>query len=480
MIDYFGLTVAFIAIEYVIELFIDIRQYKCYSVKEIPKYPNLESIITPETFQKSQSYGADRMKFGIMRGAFVLIVNLLSLKLGLMPWMWETFGTGFGETVHSLIFMGINSLFDYIVSLPFDLYSTFHIEQKYGFNKQTIGLYIKDQVKLFALYVVIGAPLIAAMIAIIRRTGPFFWFWLWCLIVAFNIVFIIIYPLYIMPLFNKFTPLPDGPIKHGVEKLADEIGFKFAQICVIDGSRRSGHSNAFFIGFGKHKHIMLYDTLIDQLTPDELLAVVAHELSHWKRKHTLKLMFINFIHTLCCLALFGRFINDGSLYDSFGFNKAKTCEGEGEGLCRYPCMIGFSLFMMVYGPVDKIFSFFCNGITRKFEYQADEGAAHLGFDLSTPLLKLSKENLSTLVIDPVYSAYNFDHPTLLERMDFIAMLIKRDNIQPRKSCVDEYLELHPDYKFPEKKKEGEEGEEEKKEENEEEEEKIEELDKKDK
>lgn len=465
MFDYFGVTIAFIAFEYAIELFIDARQYKCFSVKEIPKYPNIESIITPESFQKSQNYGADRMKFGIFQGAILLCINLLSLKLGLMPWIWDTFGSGFGETVHSLIFMGLNTLFDTIVSLPFSLYATFHIEQKYGFNKQTLGLYFKDQLKMAALYAVIGAPLLTAMIAIIRRTGPHFWFWLWCLIVAFNIVLIIVYPLYIMPLFNKFTPLPDGPIKYGVEKIANEVGFKYADICVVDGSKRSGHSNAFFIGFGKHKHIMLYDTLIEQLTPDEVVAVLAHELSHWKRSHTIKLMIINFVHILGCLAMFGRFINDNSLYESFGFQNAKIYTGDNNEDYKYPCLIGFSLFMMVYGPVDKVFSFMCNGITRRFEYQADEGAILLGADLETSLLKIHKENLSTLIIDPMYSAYNYDHPTLLERIDAINAVKKKKDVKPRRSCVEEYLEINPDYKEEEEQKKKEEkGEEEKKEE----------------
>lgn len=470
MIDYFGITIAFIAIEYVLELFIDIRQYKCYSVKEVPKYSFFENIITPESFQKSQNYGAEKMQFGIIKGAFSLIVNLISLKLGFMPWLWETFGNNFGETLHSLIFMGTNSLFSYLISLPFDLYFTFKIEQKYGFNKQTLKLYFQDAVKMSILYILIGAPLLTAMINIINRTGPLFWFWLWCLIVIFNIILIIIYPLYIMPLFNKFTPIKESPVKFGVEKLANDFDFQHSQIAVMDGSKRSGHSNAFFIGLGKHRHIVLFDTLIDHLSPDEVVAVLAHELSHWKCKHTLKLMFVNFAHLLLCLSLFGKFINENSLYESFGFEKARIFTDDENKMYRYPCLIGFSLFMMVYNPVDSLFSFLSNSITRKFEYQADEGATKFGCDLVTPLVKLHKENLSTLIIDPIYSAYNFDHPTLLERVDAINKIMKEGNIKKRESCVDEYLKLHPDYKEEDEKKVENEEEIEKKEEVEEEEE----------
>lgn len=449
MFDYFGVSVAFIVVQYAIELYINLRQYRCYNVKEVPKYKDLENIITPESFLKSQSYRADLMKFSMVKDAVMLLETLLSLKLGIMPWIWATFGAGFGETLHSLVFVAINYLIRYLISLPFNLYATFHIEQHYGFNKQNLKMYVEDQLKTLVLCVIIGAPLLAAVVAVIRRTGPLFWFWLWCIIVAFNLTFVVVYPTYIMPMFNKFTPLAEGPLRHGVEAAATEVGFSLTQIYVIDGSKRSGHSNAFFVGFGKHKRIVLYDTLINQLNKDEVLAILAHELSHWRHNHTYKLAAISLLHMLFCFAVFGRFVNDGALYESFGFGAAKMCgsAGDAELVCTYPCIIGLSLFMMVYEPVNSIFTFFTNGLTRRFEYQADAGATRMGFDLSIPLVKVSKENLSTLVIDPVYSAYNYDHPTLLERLDAIRAINEKegDRIQRRRSCVDEYIKEHPDY-----------------------------------
>ena len=255
--------------------------------------------------------------------------------------------------------------------------------------------------------VVLGVPLISGIIAIVKYTGSFFWFYLWLFMVAVSLIMVVLYPLVILPLFNKFTPLPEGSLKDKVVALSEKVGFSFSKVLVMDGSKRSGHSNAFFTGFGKQRQIVLFDTLIDQLTEDEICGVLAHELGHWKHSHIYKSFAILVLHNLLTFALFGKFTDDQKLYSDFGFDLPAG---------QHPVLIGLSLFMMVYEPIDSVFSFLLNGLMRRFEYQADAFAIAQGQDLSTALVKITKENSSTLIIDSLYSAYHYDHPTLIERL----------------------------------------------------------------
>ena len=295
----------------------------------------------------------------------------------------------------------------FLLSLPQDLFSTFVLEAAFGFNKQDWKVFVTDKLKVGALTVVLGAPITCAVIAIVRFTGRMFSVYLWVFVTCVCVVVMVLYPVVFLPLFNKLTPLEDGELKDAVGALAAKNGFDFAQVMVMDGSKRSGHSNAFFTGFGKQRRIVLFDTLIEQLSTQEICAVLAHELGHWKNRHVLKMFALSSAHNLLTFALLGQFIHDDKLYADFGFDMSNG---------QHPVVIGMSLFFMVFGPIDSLFSFVLNCLMRRFEYQADAFATRQGYDLATALAKITKENSSTLLIDPLYSAYHFNHPTLLERL----------------------------------------------------------------
>ena len=299
------------------------------------------------------------------------------------------------------------AVISFFLSLPQELYHTFVLEERFGFNKKTWKLFVIDTVKSALIAVVLGVPLISGIIAIVRYTGRLFALYLWLFTTVVSVIMVIIYPIVLLPIFNKLTPLPDGPLRDKLSELSEKVGFSFSQVLVMDGSKRSGHSNAFFTGFGKQRKIVLYDTLLEQLSEDEVCSVLAHELGHWTHMHIYKSFVLLSVHNLLTFALFSKFIDDEKLFMDFGFNLPAG---------QHPVVIGLSLFMMVFEPIDSVFSFLLNSLMRRFEYQADAFATNLGYDLSVSLVKLTVENSSTLIIDPLYSAYHYDHPTLIERL----------------------------------------------------------------
>jgi len=415
--DLFWSTIGFIWFVYALETYLDLRQRKKLQETKVP--PQIEAIISEEKFHKSQAYGLDKSTFGLLTGLFSQVENTVILLVGAMPWMWKfsenVAVTYFGltkehEIVISLIFTGIVAFLETIIHLPFSLYSTFVIEEKHGFNKQTLGLFFIDLIKSLAIGIAIGTPLISLLITIIKWGGPLFYLYTWIFLFAVTLVMITIIP-YIQALFNKFEPLPAGDLKTNIEKLASKINFPLTELWVVDGSKRSGHSNAYFYGFFKRKRIVLYDTLLKQLNESEVLAVLCHELGHWQFSHTLKLMLIGQIHLFISLYLFGLAVNWDELYVSFGYLDSK------------PTIVGLMLFFQfVMGPVDHVISFLLNGLSRRFEYQADSYARKMNYSeaLKSGLIKISTENLGNLNPDPLYSTYHYSHPPLVERLNAIA------------------------------------------------------------
>lgn len=223
--------------------------------------------------------------------------------------------------------------------------------------------------------------------------------------IVFQLFIITVYPTFIQPLFNKLTPMEEGELRTQIEELAARIHFPLKKLYIIDGSKRSGHSNAYFYGFGKNKHIVLYDTLIDHSDNDEICAVLAHELGHWKMGHTLKLLAVNQVYLLSIFWLFSFFINNRQLYQDFGFN-------------TMPTLIGFLLFQFIYSPIESVIGFLQHVYQRKNEYEADAYALKLGYasTLRSALIKLSVKNLGGFNVDPWYSAWNHSHPSLVERL----------------------------------------------------------------
>jgi len=332
-----------------------------------------------------------------------------------------------GEITHSLIFAFTYSFAETLLGLPFSYYHHFVLEEKYGFNKQTLSLFFTDLVKGQALSLAFGIPLGAAFLKIIQKTGDQFFFYLWAFTLVVQLGAITIYPILIVPLFNKLTPLEPGQLKDRVEALAQRLKFPLGELQVIDGSKRSAHSNAYFTGLPWKKKIVIYDTLIEKSEIKEVEAILAHELGHWSMGHTTKLLGISSFHLFYVFALFSVFISNNSLYEAFGFYKEK------------PIIIGFILFNEVLSPTDSLIKLGMNVLTRRFEYEAGEWytlfhsllrllttisdafSNRLGYsaELASSLIKLQVQNLSSMDADYLYSSYHYSHPILTERLKAI-------------------------------------------------------------
>ncbi|GES73653.1 CAAX prenyl protease 1 homolog [Rhizophagus clarus] len=400
---------------YTFEQYLSFRQYRKLREPNPPKsLQDIEEV--REKFRKTQEYGLDKAKFEFVSGLFGQLQSTWIIVWDILPWLWNLSGewltyAGYGtdyEITQSLIFTVIMTLMSYLISLPLSLYFTFVIEERHGFNKMTLGLFFMDTIKGFLIAGVIGLPILSLVLQIIRWSGENFYFYVWIFMIIFNFILLTIYPTLIQPLFNKVTLLPDGELREQIEALASRIKFPLKKLYVIDGSKRSGHSNAYFYGFFKNKRIVLYDTLIEQADNGEILAIVGHELGHWYLNHTVKVLVISQIHTLFLFFVFSQFINNTALYRSFGFE-------------TQPILIGFMLFQFIYAPVENVVSFLMNILSRKHEFEADAFAKKLGYgvQLRSGLIKIQIKNLGNLNNDSWYSAYHFSHPPLPERLSAI-------------------------------------------------------------
>ncbi|KAK4500330.1 hypothetical protein PRZ48_008519 [Zasmidium cellare] len=405
----------FSAIEFTLESYLLARQYSVLCSKKIPK--QLEKEIDQETFDKSQKYGQAKAKFGVVKSAFSLLKNAYVIVKDILPRAWglsagvlATYAPAWmpkGEIATSLVFIFGFQILETIIDLPFGLYYHFVLEEKFGFNKQTYSLYFTDKLKGIALSIAFGVPIGAGFLKIIQSTGNAFFLYVWVFMLAVQLIGITIYPTLIVPLFNKLTPLEPGELKERVEGLAKRLEFPLAELQVIDGSKRSAHSNAYFTGLPfLPKKIVIYDTLLEKAETKEVEAVLAHELGHWKMGHTSKLLGISSGHLFFMFALFSVFIDNKSLYEAFGFFAEK------------PIVIGFLLFNDVLSPTDALVKFGMNALTRKFEFEADEFSKRLGYakELAGSLIKLQIQNLSSMDADPWYSSYHYSHPILTERL----------------------------------------------------------------
>ena len=397
--------------------------------KKAPKV--LEGEVSQEVFDKSQAYGRAKAKFGFWSGIYSQIQNYSVIYYDVLPKLWAITGVWLvkyfpeqytGEIIHTLIFFFTFNLVTTALNLPIDYYSHFVLEEEFGFNKQTVKLWVADLFKSQALMVAFGAPLLSGFLAIVQKTGNTFFFYLWLFSVGVQVFGITIYPILILPLFNKLSPLDPGSLKTGVEDLAKGLKFPLKELYVIDGSKRSAHSNAYFYGLPWKKHIVIYDTLIEKSETEEVIAVLGHELGHWKLGHTTKLFGIAQFHMFYIFTLFSVFINNRSLYQSFGFHT------------EFPIIIGFILFSDALAPMDTVVKLLMNILSRTFEFQAgmccsllarclqltitDSFAVNLGYStqLAKSLIKLQVQNLSTMDADWLYASYHFSHPILTERL----------------------------------------------------------------
>eukprot|EP00752_Nemacystus_decipiens_P009392 g8395.t1 len=414
---------------YVMETYLDLRQHRNLKAKSPPSAllevlktvdednKGLEAVAKVESkFLASQAYGLDKSRFHFFDSAFDLVLGLASNLLGWMPWLWDVSAglvakAGFdgwgGDIPVSICFVVLTMVMQTVVGLPFALYSTFVVEAKHGFNKQTIGLFFADKVKSVLLTVAISIPALTCVLKIIDWGGKHFYVYVWAFCFVFSIFMLTIVPVVIMPLFNTYSPLEDGELKSSIEKLAESVSFPLTNLFSVDGSKRSAHSNAYFYGFFKNKRIVLYDTLIKQADTNEIVSILGHELGHWKMSHTLQGFVITQSYLLASFCAFGLATELGeSLRLSFGYSTHATL------------ITLYLFFAVMWAPVDHLLGVLMNMLSRKNEFQADAYAVGLGYSkgLQSGLVKLQLENLGNMNPDPWYSAFHYSHPPLVERL----------------------------------------------------------------
>lgn len=413
--------------KYAFETYVDYRQYVVYQRKVAPA--SIRKEITQETFDKSQKYSRAKAKFSFVSGAIEIAKDLASIKFDLLPKLWTVagallarlssvavIGRFFGASVmsQSIVFFAISTVLSTLESLPLSYYQTFVLEEKYGFNKSTLKVWATDAIKSLVLTVTLASPFVYGFLKIIDHYGVSFVSYACALTLFAQLFFMTVFPSLILPLFYKFTALDDGELKTEIEALAKRNNFPLTQLFVIDGSTRSAHSNAFFVGLPWSKKIVLFDTLIEHNTTPQTVAVLAHEIGHWYLNHLPQTLVASQASVATTFIIFSAFLQNKSLFHSFGFTK------------QYPAIIAFTLFNYVNTPVNCLIQFGMNILSRKNEYQADAYAKEQGYtdELAASLIKLSTKNLSSLNTDWLYSAYNHSHPILADRLSALGYVSK--------------------------------------------------------
>ncbi|MFZ5552080.1 MAG: M48 family metallopeptidase [Bacteroidota bacterium] len=365
-----------------------------------------KGIYDEEKYMKSQRYHAEHDRFGRIESFFSFSVMMVFLFLDGFAWL-DGCVREITENplLVSLLFFFILAVANDIIGIPFDIYSTFVIEEKYGFNKTTPSTFIFDKLKGYLLMIVIGGPLLIALVYFFEYSGEYFWMLSWGILSLFMLVMAMFYTSVFLPLFNKITPLPEGELRSAIEAYGQKNGFQLKNIFVMDGSRRSTKANAFFSGFGPKKTIVLYDTLIEKHTTEELVAVLAHEVGHYKLKHTVSGLVASLVQSAVLLYLLSFFIGNKEMAMALGVSQPSF-------------HIGVIAFSILYTPVSVITGILMNVISRKNEFAADAFARKTsdGEALKTALKKLSVDNLSNLTPHPAYVFMYYSHPPLLERL----------------------------------------------------------------
>lgn len=377
--------------------------------KEVP--PALSTIYDADQYRKSQHYLRVNTYFNRVNAVFNLSITLLF-------WFAKGFslldsglrGMNQGPLLTGILFIGTLAFLKMLTDLPFSLYHTFVIEEKFGFNKTTPRTFFLDRLKGLGLTLVLGIPLLTGILAFFEYAGPAAWLYCWAAVVAFTLLVQFVAPTWIMPLFNKFTPIDPGELKTAILSYAQRIGFSLENVFVMDGSKRSSKSNAFFTGFGRHRRIVLFDTLVSHIGVRELVAVLAHEMGHYKKHHILFSILIGIGHTGVLFFLLSLFLTNQALFDAFYVSTPSVYGG----------LIFFSL---LYTPIELFMGILMQLLSRKNEFAADRFAAQTTHDpdaLMSALKRLAAENLSNLTPHPFYVFLNYSHPPLMERLQALA------------------------------------------------------------
>jgi STE24 endopeptidase len=386
------------------------RRYVCAHKNEVPQA--FRGIMDESTYRRSIDYTLAKNRFGNVVNVFDAVVLIAVLFSGLLPWALGKFSTNFGTSIWAMAgFLFVTGIALSIPGLPFDWYAQFKIEERFGFNTTTVKMWIVDRLKGLLLGVLLGYPVLVLVLKLIEWTGANWWLWATAVVAAFQLLLMLITPAIIMPLFNKFTPLGEGALRERLFALARRTSFPTRSIEVMDGSKRSRHSNAFFTGFGRFRKIVLFDTLIAQLTDLELESVLAHEIGHYKKRHVVKLLGVSIAGIVIAFAAIAWLARQQWFYRAFNFEYRA-------GFAAANVIPAMLLFALLAGTITFWVAPFIHIWSRRFEYDADAFAgATMGEaqSLIQALRKLSEKNLSNLTPHPFYSSFYYSHPTLLER-----------------------------------------------------------------
>ncbi|HRV55248.1 MAG TPA: M48 family metallopeptidase [Mangrovimonas sp.] len=399
----FYLIIAIIIINFIIEKVVGKLNAKHYN-DPIPEA--LNDVYDEAEYKKSQAYKATNYKFGVFTSTFSIILTLVFLIVGGFDYV-DGLARSLSDNniMIALLFFGIIMIGSDIISTPFSYYKTFVIEERFGFNKTTVKTFILDKIRGWIMMALLGGGILAFIVWFYEVSGTKFWLYAWAVITIFTVFMNMFYARLIVPLFNKQTPLEEGELRNKISQYATSVGFSLNKIFVIDGSKRSTKANAYFSGFGSEKRVTLFDTLIADLTHDEIVAVLAHEVGHYKRKHIIYNLIASVLLTGLTLYVLSIFISNPLLSQAIGVSIPSFHAG----------LVAFGL---LYAPISELTGLLMNYLSRKFEYQADDYAKNTyeASPLITALKKLSKNSLSNLTPHPAYAFMHYSHPTLLQRV----------------------------------------------------------------
>jgi len=400
-----GAITFFVALDYAINTFVDFLNHR--SSKQ-PLDPELAELYDQKEHRRSVDYQGANYKVSLISSTFFFALLIAALTFDWFASLdrWVR-GQWSNEIVISLAFIGILTLISNLLSLPFGIYSTFKVEAEFGFNKSTVATFVTDLIKGLVLTLVIGGALLTSVLWIYQELRSTFWLWAWLLFAGFSLFFFMFGTKLILPLFNKLTPVPDGELRSEVERYCASQGYSLGKLFVMDGSKRSTKANAFFTGLGKSKTIVLFDTLLEKLSTREVVAVLAHEIGHYKRKHTLSMFLLSNLQTFILFALLGWLL---------GVEELSTALGASESSFHLSALA----FFLLFSPVSMLLGLLNNGLSRRNEYQADDFARETydggGASLREALKKISTDALANLSPHPLYVAVNYTHPPIRERL----------------------------------------------------------------
>jgi len=404
MNPFFFIILFALVIEYAIGVVANLLNLK--SLRSEPP-PALEGVYQPEDYRKSQEYIRTNTRFAFVTSTFSLVVLLSFWFAGGFNYVDQIIRSwGFVPILNGLFYIGILLTGYSLLRLPFSIYRTFVIEERFGFNRTTPRTFLADRVKGLGLAALLGAALLAGILALFEYAGYHAWLYCWIAFTGFSLILQYVAPTWIMPLFNKFTPLEPGELKEAILNYARSVDFPIKNVFVMDGSKRSSKSNALFTGFGRNKRIALFDTLIEKHTVPELTAVLAHEIGHHKKKHILQGTIINILHAGVLFFVLSIFLGSPGLYDAFYMEQQSIYSG-------------ILFFGLLYTPLEMVLSVIMHALSRRNEYEADRFAAETiqhPQHLIEALKKLHAGNLSNLMPHPFYVFLNYSHPPLLQRI----------------------------------------------------------------